>query len=232
MFEETAVITKVERQKKNKRRYNIFIEEQYAFSVHEDVLVKHRLMKGERINREQQEEILRDEERHEVYMKGLRMIGRRPHAEKELKTKLRLQGHDEAVIGSVTDTLQREGYVNDQEFAKLWTEHRILSQRKGRNLVKQELHQKGLSRDHIQEAIGGISEDEELQAALQIAFKKWSQSTGEPYDRRRKTAALLMRRGFTASLINKVLQQISQDADEEHLEDSFMDENCIFNGIN
>ena len=36
----------VEKQKQGRYRYNIFLNEEFAFSVHEDILVKHRLIKG------------------------------------------------------------------------------------------------------------------------------------------------------------------------------------------
>ena len=44
------IITKITTQKKNKERYNIFMDEgkgeQYAFSVDEAVLIKYQLKKG------------------------------------------------------------------------------------------------------------------------------------------------------------------------------------------
>ena len=45
-----VLITSIEKQKKSRFRYNIFLNEQFAFSVHEDMLVKHRLLKGQYIN--------------------------------------------------------------------------------------------------------------------------------------------------------------------------------------
>ena len=44
------IITKVEKQKRGKHRYNIYLNEEYAFSVHEDILIKHRLNKGESLH--------------------------------------------------------------------------------------------------------------------------------------------------------------------------------------
>ncbi len=39
-------ITKITTQKKRKDRYNIFVDEKYAFSVDEEVLLKFHLKKG------------------------------------------------------------------------------------------------------------------------------------------------------------------------------------------
>lgn len=109
----------------------------------------------------------------------------------------------------------------------MWTENRIISQRKGRNVVKQELQQKGLSREHIQEAIGTIDPEEEYQSAYQLAKKKWLHSTGSGLERKRKIGSFLLRRGFTNAVVSKALQQIINEAGEKvesDEEDGFFEE--------
>jgi regulatory protein len=214
-----ALITKVERQRRNRHRYNIFIADEFAFSVHEDMLIKHKLLKGEFIAVEQVHSVLQDEERYEAYMKALRWIGRRPHSMKELRVKLNQSGFETPVITNTLETLIEQNYVNDEEFAKQWTEHRIVGQRKGRNVVRQELQQKGLSKDHIQEAINEINPEEEYLGALSTAKKKWGQTKGTLLERKRKTAAFLMRRGYTSSMTGKVLQEVAQGHHDESEED-------------
>lgn len=43
-------ITKISAQKKNTERFNIFLDEKYAFSVDADVLVKFELTKGKELD--------------------------------------------------------------------------------------------------------------------------------------------------------------------------------------
>jgi regulatory protein len=212
---QAATITKVEKQKRSKHRYNIFIQDEYAFSVHEDLLIKHRLFKGELLDPAQMATILQDEERHGAYLKALGMIGRRLHSTKEVKQKLKRQGYEDAVIQWAVEMLLEQNYMNDEEFAKLWTENRIISQRKGRNVVKQELQQKGISREHIQEAISNINPEDEYQSAYLLGKKKWLQSTGTGIDRKRKTGSFLLRRGFTNAVVSNVLKQIINEAGEK-----------------
>jgi regulatory protein len=206
-----SIITMVEKQKRNKYRYNLFINEEYAFSVHEDTMIKHRLFKGERIQQARMQQILHDEEKQKVYSKALRMIGRRPHSILEIKRKLKEQGFEVDIIGSALDTLKQQNYVNDEEFAKALTESRIHYQRKGRNYVRQELQQRGVSKELIQGAIDQINPEEEYQTALTLAKKKWDLTTGTNQDKRRKTLSFLMRRGFTGAVVSKVLQEVAND---------------------
>lgn len=222
--QQPSMITLVEKQKRGKHRYNIFLNEEYAFSVHEDILIKHRLVKGEIVNFHEIERIIQDEEQNNAYMKALRVIGRRPYSSSELKRKLKETGYEPPVIEWVIEKLASQNYLNDEEFAKMWTDSRIISQKKGRNLVRQELQQKGIHKELVKHAIENINPEDEIAGAMKLAQTKWKQTSGETFDKRRKTAAFLMRRGFTGAVVTKVLSQLSSESSEDEfeiLDDSF-----------
>ncbi|OPH62004.1 RecX family transcriptional regulator [Paenibacillus ferrarius] len=219
-----AIITLVEKQKRGRHRYNIYINEEYAFSVHEDILIKHRLNKGETIDHQAIEKITIDEERNSAYLKAIRIIGRRPHSAIEVKRKLKEAGYEAPVIDWACEKLIEHKYLNDEEFAQMWTDSRIISQKKGRNLVRQELQQKGINKELVKNAMDTINPDDEFAGAMKIAQTKWKQTSGKTIDRKRKTGAFLMRRGYTGSIVSKVLAQVSSEPNEEEFEvfdDSF-----------
>lgn len=221
-----SIITLVEKQKRGKHRYNIFLNEEYAFSVHEDILIKHRLVKGESVDLQDIERIIQDEERNNSYMKALRAIGRRPHSSSELKRKLKESGYEPPIIEWVIEKLASQNYLNDEEFAKMWTDSRIISQKKGRNLVRQELQQKGIDKELVKHAMENINQEDEIAGAMKLAQTKWKQTSGEVFDKKRKTAAFLMRRGYTGAVVTKVLGQLSSEPSEDDFEihdDSFDD---------
>lgn len=222
--QQISIITLVEKQKRGRHRYNIFLNEEYAFSVHEDILIKHRLAKGESVQLQELEKIIQDEERNNAYIKAIRVIGRRPHSSSELKRKLKESGYEPPIIDWVIEKLASQKYLNDEEFAKMWTDSRIISQKKGRNLVRQELQQKGIDKEFVKHAMDNINPEDEIAGAMKIAQTKWKQTSGETFDKKRKTAAFLMRRGFTGAVVTKVLGQLSSgssDEDFEILEDDF-----------
>ncbi|SDN00307.1 regulatory protein [Paenibacillus sp. yr247] len=222
--QEMSIITLVEKQKRGKHRYNIFLNEEYAFSVHEDILIKHRLIKGEYVNPQEIESITLDEEQNSAYIKAVRIIGRRTHSTSELKRKLKEQGYELPIIEWVCERLAQQKYLNDEEFAKMWTDNRIISQRKGRNLVRQELQQKGIDKELVKNAMETINPEDEYTGAMKLAQTKWKQTSGKTFERKRKTAAFLMRRGYTGVVVSKVLGQLSSESSEEEFEisdDSF-----------
>ncbi|OAS21660.1 regulatory protein RecX [Paenibacillus oryzisoli] len=225
--QELQVITKVEKQKQGRHRYNIYLNEEYAFSVHEDILIKHRLNKGESLYQQAIEAIILDEERNMAYVKALHMVGRRPHSLTEVKRKLKEKGFEAPTIAWTCGKLVENKYINDEEFAKMWTDNRVISQRKGRNLIRQELQQKGIHQDVVKSTMESINPDDEYEGALKVAQTKWKQTSGKLMDRKRKTAAFLMRRGYTGTIVTKVLRVISTESDEEELD--YIEDELDFN---
>ena len=55
-------ITAIEVQRKNKKRYNVYIDDSFAFGVHEDVLILHKLTVGMELSTAFKEEVLVAEE--------------------------------------------------------------------------------------------------------------------------------------------------------------------------
>ncbi|MDF2927244.1 MAG: RecX family transcriptional regulator [Paenibacillaceae bacterium] len=204
-----GLITAVERQKRSKHRYNLFVDGDYAFSVHEDILVKHRLLKGEHIDRTRMESIVQDDERHQAYLEAIRYIGRRPRSHKEVKLHLKEKGYEPDRIAEILERLQSERYLDDEAFAKLWTEHRIVSQRKGRRWVQMELADKGVDEGDIARALGGIDPEEEYAGAWELGRKKWRTTGGELLERKRKVMAFLLRRGYSNELVSRVLRELA-----------------------
>jgi regulatory protein len=210
-------ITLVQQQQKSPHRFNIFVDDHYAFSVHENVLVKHRLIKGQRIDQNQVHLIIEDEEQQKAYSEALRFIGRRPRSIKEVRMKLTQKEYESSVIDWVINRLTEQKYIDDEQFAKLWTDHRILSHKKGRRWVRQELLQKGISREHITYALEQLDEEDEYRSAYQVAVKKWNTQKDNSQQSRQRVAAFLQRRGFSNSVVRRVLIELK---DQQHKEET------------
>lgn len=59
-------ITRLERQKKHPHRINVFLNDEYGFAIHEDIIVKYRLLKGKKISEADIEELLLADEKKEL----------------------------------------------------------------------------------------------------------------------------------------------------------------------
>lgn len=218
------VITAVEKAARQKFRYILHFGS-YKLSVHEDVLVKYMLTTGSTFTKQELTEIILADEQQRAYHHALRYLGSKPRTSKEITERLIQKEIGQEVIDQILQRLQQEGLLNDALYAKKWARERVVSQKKGKAWVSQELRQKGVHKSLIAEALEEVDEDMELQSALLIGRKKWNQTKGEIMDRKRKTGAYLMRRGFSGTharmVINRVMKEeelSGYDEEEEWLE--------------
>lgn len=212
-----GVITAVERQAKQKQRYNVFIDGEFAFGVHEDVLIKHRLIKGARVVPDQLVEVLREDELQSAYLRVLRWLGSRQRTEKEIQRYLNRNKYEPTIVAEVIARVRSEGYVDDERFSQTVAEERLISHGKGKNWIRQELLHKGVDRSIVQMTLSQIDEDAELRSATEIARKRWRTTgdKGDAREARRKLTAFLARRGFTASIVQSAVRSVTADSADE-----------------
>ncbi len=201
------VITKIEQQKKNKKRFNIYINDEYSFSIHEDILVKFRLYKGSVLEGEIIDEILLEEETNRTWQKGLKFISYKPRTRKEVSTYLLKQGYNPEQVESVLDKLQAENWINDNHYAEQFIAQRLSSNPKGKKLIAFELRNRGIDQEIINKQIEVIDQEKELQLANKLIEKKYTQTKFEDWDTfQRKMSGFLQRRGFSYDVIYTILQ--------------------------
>jgi len=209
----SGIVTSVEVQKKQKHRYNIYIDEQFAFAVHEDVLMKHQLFKGKHVDPQLMAEVLRDDERQQAYLKTIRWLGGRGRTEKEIRLYLRRKEYEDAIIDECIDRLKKERYVNDERLSKQLMEERLTLQGKGKIWVRQELLQKGVAKSIIQETLESVQPEDEEASASALARKRW-RTLAKQENRlaaQRKLYAYLARRGYSPSAVKKAVREVTQE---------------------
>ncbi|UQZ37290.1 RecX family transcriptional regulator [Paenibacillus sp. PK3_47] len=209
---EQLVITKVERLKKSDHRYIIHFGS-YNMTVHEDVMIKYRMISGNSFMKEELTEIVVADERQRAYVEGLRYLERKPRTAHEITRRLREKEIGETIIAEVVQRLQQERFIDDPLYAQQWAEQRIMNQRKGKMWIRQELREKGIDKALITEALENITPEQELESALQTGRKKWNLIRGDVNDKRRKTGAFLMRRGYTGEMVRQVLNILREEED-------------------
>jgi SOS response regulatory protein OraA/RecX len=88
-------------------------------------------------------------------------------------------------------------------------------------LIRQELLQRGVGREDVEQAIGELDGQIELDSALALARKKWPSVKGNDRERKMKLMSMLMRRGFPSGVVRTAVQQVAADSDESDSEADF-----------
>lgn len=196
-------ITGLVRQKKAKSRYNVYLNNEYAFSAFEGTVIQYSLFVDKEILEDEVEKIQAYDKYVKCYNSAIDIISRRMHAEKELYFKLRKRFENQEIV-QVLKRLKELKYLDDSQFSKLWVESR--SRSRGVNLLIRELKLKGVDKDIIERTITDqlISDDLELEKTIELVRKKFKNIenfTNE--DKYKKIASFLSRRGFPYSIISR-----------------------------
>ena len=165
------VITKIEVQKKNQDRVNIYVDENFFMAIYKELVFTFNLKKGDIIEEENLRQILKDEMFLKGKNKALTILSKASQSEKKIREKL---SHDfeEDVIDDVVDFLKKYNFINDNELATKIVNTNVNLNKFGKNKIKQNLYNKGIEKSAIEEAINEIDYDAEFENALYLAEKR------------------------------------------------------------
>ena len=99
-----AIITKIEAQKKNTDRVNIYINDEFFMSVFTELVYRFNLKKGMEINKENLKTLLDDDMYIKAKNKALNILSKADQSEKKIKEKLSSE-FEEHTIEKVLDFL-------------------------------------------------------------------------------------------------------------------------------
>ncbi|MGB9877498.1 MAG: regulatory protein RecX [bacterium] len=134
----------------------------------------------------------------------LRFFSFRDRTEKEAREKLKEKGIDEKTAEEAIAWLKGEGLLNDSRFAYQWVEGR--KGRYGRIRLLRELLKKGVENEIARQVVGSITEEEELENALEIGRRRLASIPPSDPRRREKLASFLLRRGFSWTIVERALR--------------------------
>jgi len=123
------------------------------------------------------------------------------------------------IIEAVLAELEARNWVNDAQFAQDWVADRADRKKYGKSRLAAELRRKGIDKEEVSAAIGGVEEEEELARARSAAASRWKLSLPEA-DRetilaeKRRIASFLQRRGFGWGIITQVLAELTANQEE------------------
>lgn len=195
-------ISNIKQQVKNLDRVSIFLDGKYTFSLTLDQLLNERLKKEDELDEQRVKQLKKLSDEGKIRARALEWLLSRPHSTREFRDylyrKKAEKDHIEALVEEFTD----RKYLNDEAFAKWFTE---LRQRKNKSsrAIKSELFSKGISPVTIQNIVidnDGVSY--ETEALIKLVNKL---STRPRYFDSNKLTAYLISKGFTYGDIKQVL---------------------------
>lgn len=209
------VITKIIRQK-NQDRYNVYLNEKFAFSVDESTLIKFGLRKGKILDSFEIEEIAYEDEIAKAFNRALNFLSYQMRSEYEVKKKLLDAGFGEPVVLEAVRKLKQLGFLNDETYSKALLESKKRTAKKGPLAIKQDLIKKGIDQNTLKWALESYTTEEQLQLALQLAEKTVKMNPKKtPSQIKKKIQELLLRKGYSYDIVNEILDQMELERDDD-----------------
>lgn len=160
-------ISKIQRQKKDPQRYSIYINDQFAFGVDEQILIDFSLNKGKDLDQGLVDAILAAEAQQKLYLKGLNYLSYGLKSTKEMQDYLKKQ----------VKNLPTSHFSLDQ--VKSATNHSMNTQRRSISLVNFDEDDLDFWQDQVEDDLEQAT-DGQLEArdakALDQAHDQWIQA--------------------------------------------------------
>ena len=209
------IITKMEVQKKNKNRYNIFLNDQFGFSLNAETIVEF----GLKIDQEPDEELiqkLKEEDSYKyAFELALNYISYRARTERETRDYLEKKELDAASIDHAILKLMEYKYLDDERYAWDFIKYQAANSQYGTKVIQYKLLQKGIRKEIVETVCEAYQEEYEQNLARQLVAKLNQRNAGlDPRKKRDKIYRALMTKGFDYDKIKPLLSHMEDEFEE------------------
>lgn len=196
--------------------YTVTFESGEKIRVSEDVLVKHRLLKGMEIT-DATYQAIQEEAGVEIGLQlAYNYISYQLRSEKEMDQYLKKNEITLTDRKKIMLRLKELRLIDDQVFAESYIRTQIRLSDKGPFYLSQQLKQKGIHEEIIQSAMHLYTLEDQLEVSLKTAEKALKK-----YQRKSHQEALnkikigLMQKGFSSEIIQQTMANLAIEKDEE-----------------
>ncbi len=184
-------ITKLEYQKKNPNRVNVYVDGKFAVGIGVNDVIKLGIFNNQEITQGELTKIIEQSDFGKAFNSAINFISFRPRSEWEVRQRLKLKKYEN--IDEVVVKLKEIGQIDDDKFAQWWTEQRSTFRPKGGRLLNLELQRKGVKVK--------IKLENETELAMKAIKKKLPMEKEKIY-------RYLVGRGFDYDTIGEVIEKV------------------------
>lgn len=208
------LISKITPQKR-KGRYNVFINDVFAFGVDEETLLRFELKKGLHITPEFQKKIENEESFNKAYQKTLNYLSYSLRTEKQIKdylVKNELEHYSDRIIVK----LKESKLLDDLIYAQSYTRTMANVNQKGPQNIIQDLKLKGVPENDVFLALEEYPEQKQFENAVDLAEKQWRKTKKRSeFESIQKVKQYLVNKGYSFDMAERAISEIDTEKDED-----------------
>lgn len=205
-------ITKIEQQKKNFKRYNVYIDGEYRCSVENDIIQELGLSEEMELNELEFNKTMEIIQYKGALRAALYILARVAKTESEIENRLVEKQYAPKAIKQAMIYLKEIGYINDESYAESYI--RSIKDVTGisRRSIYQRLVNKGIDKEIIQQKLEESDFDDYV-SAIKAAKKKALTLKGNSREKKSKLLNFLYRKGFGIDVCNRAAEALDLEED-------------------
>lgn len=205
-------ITAIE--KKSKDMYTIFVDDEYWYILHYEIIVGEHLRVGTEVSGERLEEIKTIAERRKAKERAYYLLTYRAHSANELYKKLQRSVRDEIAAETVS-AMQEQGFIDDSAYAESFARQAICDKRWGGKKAYFELLKRGIDKQTAADAVKAAKEETDIVENIKTIIDRKYYHKLEDYKARQSVIAALLRQGYDFSDIKTAINEYIESNEQE-----------------
>lgn len=211
-------ITKIEVQKKNKERFNLFLDDTFEMGIDINTLVYFNLKKDDDVDAATMQQIQQYEQYRQGVNLAIQYISYRKRTEKEVSQYLIKQEIAESVVAQVIAYCYDERLIDHEDYAESLKNTMIQTTDKGPEVYKQKLYQAGIETSIIDSYTDLYTQQQPIENIVKTAQKIINQKKGPIVKQKEKLTQSMLQKGYTFDTISTILNELDFNTTEETLD--------------
>jgi regulatory protein len=226
-------ITQLEQQARHPDRYNLYLDGTFVLGLSEAAVVAEDLHVGDEVSASDLERLRAGEADRGLFDAALRFLAPRPRSRAEVRRRLLTPGPHKPAPGAddverVLDRLEELELLSDRDFAAFWVENRERFSPRSARALGQELRQRGVARDTVDEVSQPERDEERAVEAGRQRLRALGSADYATF--RTRMGQFLLRRGFGYGVARDAIRALWEETrgaaagDDSHDEDQTEDD--------
>lgn len=211
-------ITKIEVQKKNKERFNLYLDGEFEMGIDMDTYIHFNLKKDQIVEAQDMEKIQNYDQYRQAVNTAIQYISYRKRTDHEVIKHLQKKEVSELVIAKVIEYCHDKRLIDHNDYANSLKNTMILTTDKGPGIFKEKLREAGVEQIIIDDYVERYEAEQPLEAIVKVANKILRQKKGPIVKRKEKLTQSLIQKGYSFEKIKEVMDEMDFSQPEEELD--------------
>lgn len=192
----------------SKKQSRVCVDHDLSFVLYKGELRQYGIAEGEELAEETCRKLLEELLPRRAKLRAMNLLQSRDYTERQLQDKLRNGGYPETVVLQALEYVKSFHYIDDLRYAGGYLT--TFEGRKSLRRMEQDLQQKGICKQVIEQAVAAWQEQDggqdELQMACALLEKKHYDRDACDRKQQQRMYNFLMYKGFSSEVVRKALQ--------------------------